>query len=190
MSTPATFLRPLRYDSVGSVLVLQTGPVERLPGLVERLRAIFPGCQVEVVLRASAVSSGASALGADRLRLAPDGWSSALVRSLRRERYDVVALQLGAEVDEGGRLLPLLLRCRSVVVFNSALDYFPLNASRLPDLARHLGLPARRSALATAWALLRRALGGVVRRPLLTAYLLLDVARLRLRGRLRRLARR
>ncbi len=188
MSTPATFLRPLRYGSVRSALVLQTGPASRVPGIVERVRAIFPGCQVEVVLR-ERPGRGLVETGADRIRLAPDGWSPALVRSLRRERYDVIALQLGTEAAGGGRVLPLLLRCRSVIVFNSALDYFPLNASRLADLARHLGLPARRSAAGTAWALLRRGVAEALLAPLRTVYLLLDVARLRLRGRLRRLRR-
>ena len=43
MSSPLMLLRPLRYDRVREVLIIQTETGAQLGEIVARVRAIFPG---------------------------------------------------------------------------------------------------------------------------------------------------
>ena len=187
MSNPLTFLLPLPYHRVRCALVVQTGEGARLADIVRRLRDIFPGARVEVLLREVDVGRR-DEIAADQVRVARYEERYALLRALRRERYDVVAFQLG-DGAVGGELkrLPLLLRCRSIVAFNPSLDYFPVNVFRLADVAHHFGLAGAPGSA----SLLRTVIGvaaEVALRPVLLAYLLASVAWIRLGGALRRRA--
>jgi hypothetical protein len=187
MSNPLTFLLPLPYDRVRRTLVVQTGEGARVPEIVRRVREIFPATSVEVLLR-EADADRRTEIAADQVRVARYEERYGLLRALRRARYDVVAFQLG-DGTSGGELrrLPLLLRCRALIAFNPTLDYFPVNVFRLADVAHHFGLAASPDSS----SLVRTVVGvaaEIVLRPLLTVYLLASVARIRLRGALRRTA--
>jgi hypothetical protein len=186
MSNPLTFLLPLPYHRVRRVLVIQTGEGTRIGEIVRRVREIFPGASVAALLRESEAGRRAE-IAADDVRVARYEERVALLRSLRRERFDVVAYQLDDGVPGGElRRLPFLLRCRSIIAFNPRLDYFPLNVFRLADVAHHFGLagsPAGASSLARTVV---RLLAEAVLRPLTTLYLLALVARIRLGARRRR----
>ena len=69
MSTPFTFLLPLRYDRVGRVLLLQSGPAEQMTGIVERLTKLFPDCSIDAVMR-EADALGQDSLGVARVEVA------------------------------------------------------------------------------------------------------------------------
>src|SRR5262245_45066449 len=51
MSSPLSFLRPLRYDRVRDVLLVQTDPGAQLPAIVARLRELFPGAAIHALVR-------------------------------------------------------------------------------------------------------------------------------------------
>jgi hypothetical protein len=185
MSNPLTFLRPVPYDRVRSALVVQTDDGAQIADVVRRLREIFPGTSVEALLR-EADASRRGEIGADQVHVARWEERMTLVRSLRAQRYDVVAYQLGdGPTGSELRRLPFLLRCRSIIAFNRRLDYFPLNVFRLADVAHHYGLaesPASGSSLART--LVRLPVEAAVR-ALTTLYLLGSVAGIRLGARWR-----
>lgn len=185
MSNPLTFLLPLPYHRVRRTLVVQTGEGTRLAEIVRRIRETFPAASVEVLLR-EADAGRRDEIAADQVRVARYEERYSLLRALRRERYDVVAFQLG-DGSIGGELkrLPLLLRCRSLIAFNPTLDYFPVNVFRLADVAHHFGLAGAPGSASLARTFLRVG-AEVVLRPVLTLYLLASVARIRLGGALRR----
>ena len=139
MSSPLTFLRPLRYDRVRDVLLVQTGSCVCLPGIVARLREIFPACSLQVLVR-EADGELAGSLDAERVEVARWEERFDLLSRLRRKRFDLVVLQLGSGAGSELRLLPFLLRARYLIAFNDALDYFPINVFRLTALAHHFAL--------------------------------------------------
>lgn len=186
MSNPLTFLRPLRYDRVREVLLVQTGDAALLEGIVERLRSIFPGSSVHVLVREADAATG-RALDVACCEVARWEERFELLSRLRRRRFDATVLQLGGETTTELRMLPYLVRTRHVIAFNDRLDYFEINVFRLTALAHHFSLTggeagAPRSLL---W-LVRRAAVATVVRVVGFVYLLLAVARIHVRGAWRR----
>ena len=175
MASPLTFLLPLRYHAVRSVLLVQSGPIDLAVAVAKRLRTLFPGCTLEVAVR-EADHEAAAACAADALTLVRWEDRRAILRSLRRRRYDAVVMLLSNRPSHYLRLLPFLLRTRAILLFNDHLDYFPLNLARLPALAYHVS--GGESPLAVLPWLAGRAL--VL--PLATAYLVAWTARRRLRA--------
>jgi len=177
MSNPLTFLRPLRYHAVRTVLLVQSGPVAVAHQAAARVRALFPGCVLEGLIREA---DREEASGFDHVTVVRWEERLAIVRRLRARRYDVVVVLLSSRGSDYLRLLPFLLRTRAILAFNDRLDYFPLHATRLGTLAHHL------SGRATFWALLPWAAGRFVVFPLVTLVLVASVARLYARAAWRR----
>jgi hypothetical protein len=171
MANPLTFLLPLRYDAVSTVLLVQSGPIDLASTATARLRTLFPGCEIELAVREGDVDA-AEACGADRLTVVRWPDRVELLRRLRRRRYDVVAALLSTQRSHYVGLLPYLLRTRSILLFNDHLDYFPLKATRLPALAYHL------SGGASARAALPWLLGRAIILPLAALFLVASTARL------------
>src|SRR5262245_52000475 len=123
MSSPLTFLRPLRYDLVRDVLLVQTDSGALLPGVVTRLREIFPGCSLRVVVR-EADGDLAGSLDAEHVEVARWEERFDLLSRLRQRRFDAVVMQLGTGSGARSelRLLPVLLRARYLIAFNDTLD--------------------------------------------------------------------
>lgn len=186
MSNPLTFLLPLPYHQIRRVLLVQTGKGEHLGALVQRLREIFPEATVEVLLREAEAGRRAE-FAADRVEVACYEERFALLRRLRSQRFDVVALQLG-EGDGGSgelRRLPFLLRCRAIIAFNDRMDYLPLNVFRFADIANHFGLVGPGAGGSSILGFLLRLMGELVLRGLVSIHLLASVARIRLGAALR-----
>jgi hypothetical protein len=174
MANPLTFLRPLRYDKMHAILLVQSGPTELALRVAERLRTIAPGCEIDLVVRED-----------DREAAADGGFAHVLVvrwedrvevvRLLRRHRYDVVAVLLSRHGSDYLRVLPYLLRTRAVLAFNDNADGFPVHATRVATLAFHLSGRDSVGAL-LRWAIGRAALGGA-------AFCVLVASTLRLQAR-------
>jgi hypothetical protein len=181
MSNPLTFLRPFRYDTVRNVLLVQSAPIDLTLEAAARVRALFPGCHLEGVLRDND-GTAAVARAFDRVILVRWEDRREVLRRLRRQRYDAVVILLSGR---GGsdylRLMPYLLRTRAILVFNDRLDYFPLHATRLATLAHHV---TGRTSLGSLvrWAAVRAVLYSAT-----LAVLLASVARLQLRAAIRRI---
>ena len=182
MSSPLMLLRPLRYDRVRDVLIIQTETGAQLGEIVARVRETFPGCQIHLLVR-EAESRLAGSLEVEQFDVARWEERFDLLSRLRRRRYDVTVLQLGAGGPSELRLLPFLMRTESLVAFNGNLDYFPLNVFRLTTLAHHFALAQDETGPL-------RALGSIVRRLLLNTVsamasaivLPIAIGRLELRG--------
>jgi hypothetical protein len=174
-----TFLRPFRHETVHSVLLLQSAPIDLTLRVATRVRTLFPGCAIELVVREDAREVAA---GEDFAQVTIVRWEDrhAVVRQLRRRQYDAVIVPTSYRGSDYMRALPLLLRTRAILVFNDHLDYFPLHASRLKTLAHHLHGEASVSGLAR-WILFRS-----VAVPAATLFLLAAVMRLHLRATWRR----
>ncbi|MEW6270129.1 MAG: hypothetical protein AB1689_12625 [Thermodesulfobacteriota bacterium] len=186
MSSPLTFLRPLRYDRVRDVLLVQTGDAALLERITGELRGLFPGCAVKLVVR-EADAGGARSLAVDELEVARWEERYELLARLRRRRFDVVVLQLAGAATTELRLLPFLLRTRHLIAFNDRLDYFPVNVFRLTDVTRHFSGGDGEVGLArSSFWLVRRTVGAVVLGVLGFVHLLASVGWLHLRGWLRR----
>jgi hypothetical protein len=175
-----TFLRPLRHERVRSVLLLESAPIDLTLRVAARLRAIFPSCAIELVVREDdrdAVS------GADFAAIMVVRWEDRLevVRKLRRHRYDAVVVPTSHRGSDYLRALPLLLRTRAILVFNDNLDHFPLHAARLGAFAHHV------SGQPSAGALLRWIAARIVLVPLTTLLLVASVTRLEMRAAWRRM---
>lgn len=175
MAGPLTLLRPFRHDRVRSVLLLQSAPVELTLRVAGRLRALFPGCAIDLVVREddrAAVAAGEFA------RAFVVRWEDRLdvVRQLRTQRYDAVAVPTSYRGSNYLRVLPLLLRTRAILFFNDRLDWFPLHVTRLGSLAQHVSGQPSAGALAV-WFATR-----IVLVPLATMVLVASVARLELRA--------
>jgi hypothetical protein len=178
MAGVLTFLRPFRHETVRSVLLLQSAPIDLTLRVATRVRTLFPGCAIELVVRENA-RAGA---GEDFAQIMIVRWEDrhAVVRQLRRRQYDAVIIPASYGGSDYMRALPLLLRTRAILVFNDHLDYFPLHASRLRTLAHHLYGEASVSGLAR-WILFRS-----VAVPAATLFLLATVTRLHVRAAWRR----
>lgn len=187
MSSPLSFLRPLRYDRVRDVLLVQTDPDADLAGIVARLRQLFPGCSVQVLVREADVARGRD-LAVENLEVARWEERFELLSRLRRRRFDAAVLQLGGRSGSNElRLLPYLVRARYLIAFNDRLDYFPLNVFRLTALAQHLSLAQGEVGAADAmlW-MARRAVVSAVANVAGLFYLVASVGWLHARGWLRR----
>jgi hypothetical protein len=170
MANPLTFLLPVRYHAVHSVALVESGPLELALQVARRVRELFPGCEIEGIVRE--VDLEAASGGFDRVT--PVRWEdrTLILRRLRRRRYDAVVALLSSRHSHYLRLLPYLLRTRAILVFNDHLDYFPLHVTRLRALAHHLsGGHEVRAAL--PWLL-----GRLILVPLATLVLLASTARL------------
>jgi hypothetical protein len=137
MASLLTFLRPLRYDTVRTVLVVQSGPVDLAIRVSARVRALFPGCRVAGLVR----EYDHAAVGpTDFDDVTIIRWEDRLevVRKLRARHWDAVVVLHSVRESQYLRLLPYLLRTRAVLLFNDHLDYFPVSLLRMRDLAHHL----------------------------------------------------
>jgi hypothetical protein len=179
MANPLTFLLPLRYNAMGTVLVVQSGPVELAVEVATRLRALFPGCKVEGLIR----DNDLPAVPAGHFdRVVPVRWEDRVqvIRQLRERRFDGVAVLLSQSGSRSFRALPYLLRTGAILMFNDHLDYFPLKLARLSSLAQHV------SGSGSVGALLRWAVGRAIVVPAAALFLLVTTARIQLRAALRR----
>lgn len=182
MSGPLTLLRPLRYDRVREVLIVQTETGAQLAGIVERVREIFPGCRIHLLVR-EAESGLAGTIDVEQFDVARWEERFDLLSRLRRRRYDVTVLQLGTGAGSELRLLPFLMRTRSLVAFNGSLDYFPLNVFRLTALAHHFALVQGEAGMLRAvFSLLRGALVAALSLLASVVVLLCSVGWLHVRG--------
>lgn len=177
MANPLIFLRPLRYD-VHRVLLVQSGPIELALEVARRVRALFPGCQIEGLVRDAdrgAVGDGhfdavTTICWEDRLQV---------IRRLRRQRYDAVIALASTRSRPALRFLPCLLRTRAILLFNDHLDYFPVHISRATTLAQHL------SGAAGTMGFVRWLASRVLVVPLATLFLLGSVVRIYARAAVR-----
>jgi hypothetical protein len=184
VSNPLRFFLPFRYDSVRTVLLVQSGAAQQLPQIIRRLIAIFPGCSIEVVMREEdAVSS--DQLGVAGVEVARYEDRFGLVARLRSRPVDLAVIQLGPWGNRQLRLLPLLLRTRAVIAFNQHLDFFEINVFRIDTLAMHLS-GHRGGVAASAATLLQRAIVGAALLPLSVVYLVAVAGWIHLRGAVRR----
>ncbi len=179
MANPLALVRPIDYTSVHHVLVVQTGTLETALGVAATLHGAFPRARIDGVIRDDDVTQVAPGVFT---RITAVRWEDRLriLRTLRADRYDVIAVVLSSAGSRAFRLLPYLLRTRHFFLFNEHLDHFPLKWWRLPSLAQHLSGQASIGALAR-WGLAR-----VVATPLALVFLLLTTARIELRALLRR----
>ncbi len=179
MANPLALLRPVDYVSIRHILVMQTGTIETALGVAAKLRADFPQARIDGVVR----DDDAAKVGPEVFqRLTTVRWEDRLtiLRSLRSERYDAIAVVLSNAGSRAFRTLPYLLRTGNFFLFNEHLDYFPLKWTRLPSLAQHV------SGHASTGALVRWAIERLVVTPLAAAFLVLTTARIELRVLLRR----
>lgn len=179
MANPLTFLLPLRYHAMGTVLVVQSGPVELALEVATRLRALFPGCKVEGLIREHDVD----AVAPDAFdRVTAVRWEDRfqVVRQLRARRFDAVAVLLSGRGSRSFLLLPYVLRTSAILMFNDHLDYFPLKLGRLSSLAQHV------SGTGSVGALLRWTIGRAIVLPAATLFLLASTARIYSRAARRR----
>lgn len=179
MANPLALLRGVDYVNVRHILVMQTGTIETALGVAAKLHAEFPNARIDGVVR----DDDAAQVGPDVFaHVTAVRWEDRLgiLRALRAQRYDAIAIVLSNVGSRAFRTLPYLLRTRNFFLFNEQLDYFPLKWSRLPSLAQHL------SGQASIGALLRWALERVVVTPLAALFLVLTTARIELRALVRR----
>jgi hypothetical protein len=182
VSSPLTLLRPLRYDRVREVLVIQTETGAQLGEIVTRVRDIFPACRIHLLVR-EAESGLADTIDVEQFEVARWEERFDLLSRLRRRRYDVTVLQLGSGGGSELRLLPFLMRTKYLVAFNASLDYFPLNVFRLTALAHHFALVQGESgALRAVLSLVRGAALGALSAAASVVVLSLSVGWLELRG--------
>ncbi len=179
MANPLTFLLPLRYNAMTTILVVQSGPIELALEVVPRLRALFPGCKVEGLVR----DADLDAVTPDRFdRVIAVRWEDrvAMVRELRKRRFDGVAVLLSGSGSRAFRLLPYLLRTNAILMFNDHLDYFPLKLGRLSSLAQHV------SGSGSVGALIRWTIGRAIIVPAAMVLLLASTGRIYWRAARRR----
>jgi hypothetical protein len=189
LSSLLTFLRPIPLSGVQRVLIVQTGLGSRLPRLIDRSRGLFGDARLEVLLREGDASLREE-IDVASTRVARWEERYSLLPELRRSPYDVVVLQVGGATTEL-RLLPFLLRTRSIVSFDEALEARAVTLFRLPGLIANLGLLGEDR---TRFEMVRRALAKITVVPVVSLlsifFLLGSNAWLRLRPSWRRQARR
>jgi hypothetical protein len=137
MANPLTFLLPFRYHAMGTILVVQSGPIELALEVAARLRTLFPGCKVEGVIRDNDVDA-VGATDFDRVTVVRWEERIQVVRHLRERRFDAVAVLASGSGSRAFMLLPYVLRTGAILMFNDHLDYFPLKLGRLSSLAQHV----------------------------------------------------
>ena len=184
-----TFLRPIPLSGVQRVLIVQTGLGKRLPRLVDRCRGLFSDARLEVLLREGDASLR-DEIDVAETRVARWEERYSFLPDLRRTSYDVVVLQVGGATSEL-RLLPFLLRTRSIVAFDEVLEARAVTVFRLPGLIANLGLLGEDR---TRFEMLRRAIAKLTVVPIVSLlsifFLLGSNAWLRLRPLWRRPTRR
>lgn len=182
MANPLTFLLPFRYNAMGSLLVIQSCSIDLAREVAGRLRALFPGCKIEGLIRDNDL--GAVAPG-DFDRVTAVRWEDRiqLVRDLRTRRFDAVVVLLSGSGSRSFLMIPYLLRTGAILMFNDHLDYFPLKLGRLTSLAQHVS-----GAQGGAGAVAKWALGRAFIVPAATLLLVASTARIYLRARRRRSA--
>jgi hypothetical protein len=179
MANPLTFILPFRYHAMGTILVVQSGPLELAVEVATRLRTLFPGCKVEGLIRDNDVDGVAAGIF-DQITVVRWEDRFAVVRQLRERRFDAVAVLLSGEGSRSFLLLPYLLRTGSILMFNDHHDYFPLKLGRLSSLAQHV------SGHGSIGSLVRWALGRLVVVPAAAVFLLGSTARIYVRAARRR----
>ena len=162
MSSLLTFFRPIPLSGVKRVLIVQTGDGSRLPRLIDRSRGLFGEAQLEVLLREGDASLR-NEIDVASTRVARWEERYSLLPELRRTPYDVVVLQVGGATTEL-RLLPFLLRTRSIVAFDEMFEARAVTLFRLPGVVAHLGLLGENR---TRFEMLRRAVAKATIAPLL-----------------------
>ncbi len=180
MANLLTLVRRFRHDRVRSVLLLQSAPIEHTLRVGARVRSLFPGCEIDLVVREDDRGAApASEFG----RVLVVRWEDRLdvVRRLRRQRYDAVVVPTSYGGSDYLRVLPVLLRTKAILVFNERLDWFPVHATRLGSLAQHVTGHASVAAL-LRWLAVRALVA-----PVAAIVLLASVARLEVRAWRRRL---
>ncbi len=137
MANLLTFVRPFRPDRIGSILLVQSGPVDLALRVGERLQAMLPNGEITVVVREDHRDAVA---GRGFGEVIVVRWEDRLdvIRTLRRRRFDTVAVLMSHGGSDYLRLLPYLLRTRSVLAFNDNLDFFPVHVTRVATLALHV----------------------------------------------------
>ena len=137
MANPLTFVRPFRHQSIRTILLVQSAPIDLALRVVPRLRTAFPNCEVDAVIREDDHEAAAAA---EFARLFVVRWEDRfdVVRRLRRRRYDAIVVPTGRTGSDYLRVLPFFLRTRAILVFNEGLDWFPLHATRMGSLAHHV----------------------------------------------------
>ena len=179
MANPLALIRSLDYVNVRRILVMQTGTIDVALGVAAKLRAEFPSARIDGVVRdddAGQVLPGVfdtttAVRWEDRL---------SILRSLRAERYDAIAVVLSTKGSRAFRVLPYLLRTGNFLLFNERLDYFPLKWTRLPSLAQHV------SGQASTGALVRWGIERVVVTPLAALLLIFSTAWIQVKALVRR----
>ncbi len=181
MANPLTFLRPFHLAQARSILLVQSGPIDLALQVADRVRAMLPECDLDAVVREDDRDVAASA---GFTRVVPVRWEDRVdvVRALRRRRYDTVIVLLSHRGSDYLRILPYLLRTRSIWAFNDNLDSFALHVTRVATLGLHV------SGRNTVWGLARWLAARAVFGTLAFAILVTSVVRIELRA-LRRRAR-
>ena len=151
MANPLTFVRPFRHHAIRSVLLVQSAPIDLALRVAARVRATFPGCEIEAVVREDDRDAVADA-GFERVFVVR--WEDRLevIRRLRERRYDTVVVIMSHRGSDYLRILPYLLRTRSILAFNDHLDSFPLHVRRVATLAMHVSGRASVAALVSGAA--------------------------------------
>ena len=162
MSSLLTFFRPIPLSGVKRVLIVQTGDGSRLPRLIDRSRGLFGEARLEVLLREGDASLR-NEIDVASTRVARWEERYSLLPELRRTPYDVVVLQVGGATTEL-RLLPFLLRTRSIVAFDEMFEARAVTLFRLPGVVAHLGLLGENR---TRFEMLRRGFAKATVAPLL-----------------------
>jgi hypothetical protein len=182
--SPIGFLRRLRYEGVKDVALVQTGSADLVARVAGRIRRIFPGCVVHVVLRSDA-GVDREALAGAFVEVARPGERRELLGRLRRKTFDVVVVELTEEPLGELASVALCLRGRSLVAFNQNLDHFPLNVYRLTTIAQHFGTAGSGGAQGLLSFVLR-SLARLAAGVLAAGYLVGVAAWIHLRGAVRR----
>jgi NADPH:quinone reductase-like Zn-dependent oxidoreductase len=179
MANPLTFVRPFRPHQIRSILLVQSGPMALMLRVGERLRSIAPGCEITAVVREDHREAARTG-GFDHVIVVR--WEDRLevVRTLRGRRFDTVAVLMSHHGSDYLRVLPYLLRTRSILAFNDNLDSFPVHVARAGTLVLHV------SGQRSAGGLVRWAVSRTVLAIVATAVLVAAVLRIEIRAAWRR----
>jgi hypothetical protein len=182
MANILTFLRPFRYDGVSKILVVQSGPLKLVLDSVEVLRSLFAKSTIEGVI---CEENHGFLTGKEFDQCTIVRWEERFeaLKRLRQNHYDVVVVLYSQLGSFNLKLLPYLLRTKSILVFNQNIDYFPLNIWHLSALSQQI------SGSKSATGLLFWALWRVILTPMAAVFLIGSVARLYSRATFKRLIR-
>lgn len=131
-----TFLRPIRYDSIRKILVLQDGSVEPTLKIAGYLRTVFTNCHIHGAVCEDDVGRVPGDVF-DQLTVMRWEDRFKTLQHLRESRYDVVAALHRNQGRCGLKRMPYYLRARHILIFNENYDYFPIKLWRVPTLIEH-----------------------------------------------------